>query len=77
MQRWLWNWDRAQIPAAPSREEAHFWLTAMYANSDDRRTSKQLAAELADRQFDGNLSCEETFALVDITPRSTYRSLLR
>src|SRR6266498_977139 len=62
--QWRWDWDRAEIPAAPSREEAHFWLIAMRPSSE-RVTPKQLAQSLADKQFDGGLDSDQAFALVD------------
>jgi predicted DNA-binding WGR domain protein len=62
--QWRWNWDRAEIPTVPSREEAHFWLTAMRPNSE-RSTPKQIAQSLADKQFSGKLAFEQAFALVD------------
>ncbi|MBC8162189.1 MAG: DUF4132 domain-containing protein [Roseiflexaceae bacterium] len=59
-----WDWTRAKIPVVPSREEAHFWLSAMQLPTETARgTSKQLATHLAPQSFDGALSQQQVLAL--------------
>jgi predicted DNA-binding WGR domain protein len=69
--RYQWDWSRARIPAAPAREEAHFWLVAMSVNNNRNQTSKQLAESLAGQRFDGDLTSTQVFALANATLRST------
>lgn len=68
--RWNWNWERAEIPAAPSLEEASFWLAAIQAQIHTDQTTEQIAAGLANQEFDRILSTEQIQALH--SSNSTY-----
>ncbi len=51
---WRWRWDLINLPMALTREEAHFWLTAILDNPT-RQTPKQVAKDFRNRTFDGNV----------------------
>jgi len=63
---WNWNCAKAQIAVSLSREEAHFWFTVMvevnhhhHRNPGVKLKPKELALQLAERSFSGELSLEQ------------------
>jgi hypothetical protein len=60
---WVWNWSDAAIPVAMTREEAHFWLTAMTL-AERGITPKEMSARLATSRFKA-ISGEDAIKLLE------------
>jgi hypothetical protein len=57
---WSWDWSKAQMPLVMSREEAHFWLTAM-TKTHKEISPKELAEKLVIQKFTGNVVLQDFY----------------
>lgn len=67
---WDYRWEELQLAPALSREEAHFWLTAMTTNRKRETKPKKLAESLATKSFDGKVTTELAAKLMQEQQRS-------
>jgi len=66
---WDLKWKDLDLPVTLSREEAHFWLTAMTTNRQRDDHPKELAAKLAKLEFDGRLTLEQIAEMIGAASR--------
>lgn len=61
---WDIRWRDFELPAALTREEAHFWLEAMTSTRSRDTKPAALAARLAKQSFNGQLSAQDVAKLL-------------
>ncbi|HEU4321765.1 MAG TPA: hypothetical protein VFS21_01330 [Roseiflexaceae bacterium] len=72
---WDWRWEQARITPALTREEAHFWLVAM-ACACQSATPAELADDLAELSFSGDLGYDQVLRLLDTSETHTKSELI-
>lgn len=61
---WDIRWRELELPAALTRQEAHFWLEAMTSTRSRDTKPAALAARLAKQSFNGQLSAQDVVKLL-------------
>jgi predicted DNA-binding WGR domain protein len=66
---WETKWEGLDLPAALSKEEAHFWLVAMTKNRDRETKMKAFAEIVGKMKLQGDLSMADAVALIEKNSR--------